>query len=119
MVLGRCANRAGLQTAAALNLGDGENDFRVPDGGWAEAGAPPGRYMTTMRAVLEVVSPDDETWEKFGFYAEHGVLEVLVAHPAERWVQCWQLQNGRDVQVALSAVFDIAMDRLAADVQWP
>ena len=30
------------------------------------------------------MSPDDETYEKFGFYAAHGVDELVVADPATR-----------------------------------
>ncbi|MDQ3680552.1 MAG: Uma2 family endonuclease [Actinomycetota bacterium] len=41
------------------------------------------------RRRREIISPDDETYEKFGFYADHGVEEIIVADPAARSVTIW------------------------------
>lgn len=82
------ARRLELVTSTAFNLGTGRSDYRVPDGGLARE-APHGTYAATALVVLEVVSPDDETYDKFAFYLDRGVREVLVAHPLERWVKCY------------------------------
>ena len=63
-------------STAAFNLGQ-PDDFRVPDGGIHRA-LPTTVYVPTAAAVIEIESPDDETWDKFGFYAERAVDEVLV-----------------------------------------
>jgi Uma2 family endonuclease len=42
-------------------------------------GTPTGTWIETAAIVVEVRSPDDETFEKFGFYFARGVDEVLVA----------------------------------------
>jgi hypothetical protein len=41
-------------------------------------------YLPTAAVVVEIVSPDDETYDKLPFYAAHGVNEVLVSDPDER-----------------------------------
>ena len=68
-----------------------------------------------------MLSPDDETYAKFGFYAGHGVQEILVAHPLERWVECWAwvLPRGAWERVSDSAVFQVSMRTLEADIDWP
>jgi Putative restriction endonuclease len=76
VLLGPVVKRAGLISTAAFNLGQ-PDDFRVPDGGlhWA---LPTTVYVPTAAAVIEIESPDDETWDKLDFYAERGVSEVLI-----------------------------------------
>ncbi len=39
--------------------------------------------LGTADLVVEVRSPDDESYAKLDFYAAKGVREVLVLHPAE------------------------------------
>jgi len=75
--------------------------------------------------VVEVLSPDDETFEKFGFYAAHGVEEILVADPAERTVRLWRLGGAdegttRDyAEVDRSDLLDIRADDLRDQITWP
>lgn len=111
------ARAADLYGTDGFNLGT-KHDYRVPDAGW-HAAIPGGLYLPTAFAVLEVLSPDDETWAKFDFYRAHGVREILVAHPTERWVHCWQLQRAGDRPVSRSEVFGVSMTELAGDVRWP
>lgn len=73
-----------MLASAGSNIGPASRDFRVPDGSFFD-GRPSGLYVTNAVLVIEVLSPDDETWEKFAFYAANGVQEILVAHPQERW----------------------------------
>ena len=87
------AHAAGLHGSTAFNLGDGLTDFRVPDGGY-HRGAPTGTWIPDAAIVVEIVSPDDETYAKFGFYAAHGVEEILVADPTEKRIRCFR-RTGR------------------------
>jgi Uma2 family endonuclease len=60
----------------------------VPNGGYHRS-LPTTTWVPTATVVVEVVSPDRETYEKFSFYAAHGVDEPIVADPAGRTVSCW------------------------------
>jgi Uma2 family endonuclease len=109
------AQRAGLMGTGAFNLGAPE-DFRVPDGGFHRT-RPGSVYVASAPVVVEIVSPDDETFAKFGFYAAHGVLEVLVALPEEREVRCYDPSTG--AQLAVSRVLGMDLQELSAELAWP
>lgn len=112
------ARAAGMVGGGEFNLGE-PDDFRVPDGGWF-ARQPRGTYVATAVVVLEVLSPDDETFAKFDFYAGHGVREVLVGHPSDRWVRCWRLDPGGDHhEEPDSATLAVSMAELQAEIRWP
>ena len=64
-----------LEIGMTFNLGKLGN-FRVPDMG-VHRGHPSGAWLPTAAIVVEVRSPDDETYDKFDFYFENGVEEVL------------------------------------------
>lgn len=112
---------------AEFNVGQ-QGDFRVPDGGWVpedtnlmqpldEAGR---AYLPTATVLLEVLSPKDESYEKFGFYAARGISEVLVAHPTERSVQCWHLHaETAPVEQPFSPALDVHMETLGGMIRWP
>lgn len=72
--------------------------------------------MPTAEIVLEVLSPDDET---FVFYARRGVRKLLVAHPLERWVRCRVLRGGAYVQSERSELLDVDMTAVGDAVRWP
>ncbi len=75
-----------------FNLGDAEQDFRVPDGGLHRPGAA-GVWLSTAALVVEIVSPGDETWDKLPFYATHQVDEILIVNPGERTIH-WLALTG-------------------------
>ena len=83
-ILDPLAAAAQLELSLEFNLGS-STDFRVPDLG-LHRGSPTGTWINTAAIVVEVRSPDDETFEKFAFYFDHGVDEVLVADLVERTV---------------------------------
>ena len=113
------ARAAGLASCGPFNLGTGEQNFRVPDGGWFSR-SPGALYVPTAVMVLEVLSPDDETYDKFDFYAERSVVEILVVHPIERWARCWQnAVTGGYTEVEHSRVMNIAPRELSAQIRWP
>ena len=70
------ALQAGLKTTVEFNLGD-TNNFRVPDIG-IHRQTPHQTWFATAALVCEVRSPDDESWQKFDFYFDAGVEEVVV-----------------------------------------
>jgi Uma2 family endonuclease len=113
------ARAAGLfPTMAEFNLGDAENDFRVPDGGIHRA-RPRGVWHTTAALVVEIVSPGDESWQKLPFYAAHQVDEVLIVDPADHVVHWLALADGEYREVERSGLIDLGPGELAERIDWP
>ncbi|MDQ6727027.1 MAG: Uma2 family endonuclease [Actinomycetota bacterium] len=77
VLLHPCAQAVGLVGTGPFNLGQ-PDDYRVPDRGYHRS-RPTGTWVPTAAVVVEIVSPDDETYAKFDFYARHAVDEILVA----------------------------------------
>jgi len=112
------AKAAGLYATTAFNLGDGPDEFRVPDGGYHRA-IPAGAWIPTAAIVVEILSPDDEAYAKFDFYAAHCVDEIIVAEPLARTVACYaRVGDGYDTR-ARSALLGVASTELAAGITWP
>ncbi|HUP70110.1 MAG TPA: Uma2 family endonuclease [Acidimicrobiales bacterium] len=118
IVLDPYARAAGLAGTDPFNLGEPE-DYRVPDRGY-HRGAPSGVWVATAAIVVEIVSPDDETYEKFDFYARHGVEELLIADPAERTVAFWRRTSDERYELTpASALLGVSADHLTAAIDWP
>lgn len=112
------ARAAGLTGSGPFNLGR-PSDYRVPDRGY-HRGRPAGTWIPTAAIVLEIISPDDETYEKFAFYAAHGVEEVLVADPARRSLVFWRrTPDGRFEETPTSDLLGVAAAELVASIDWP
>lgn len=111
------AKQKGLIGSGAFNLGS-PDDFRVPDRAFHRI-PPSTLYVPTAVVVVEIVSPDDETFNKFDFYARHGVQEILVALPIEREVRCYDLTRSPAPQVPVSAVLAVDLAELSAAIAWP
>lgn len=110
------AQRAGLFVSGAFNLG-GPDDYRVPDRGvhrthWT------GAWVPTAAIVVEIVSPDDETWAKLPFYATHGVDELLIVDPRSR-TATWLGLQGDTYQPIERSLLGMTPDELAAQIDWP
>jgi len=101
-----------------FNLGESEHDFRVPDGGLHRPGAT-GVWLSTAAVVVEILSPDDESWQKLPFYAEHRVDEVLLVDPAERTVTWLALRDGDYEPVERSGLIELGPIELARQIDWP
>jgi hypothetical protein len=69
--------------------------------------------------VIEVLSPDDETFQKFGFYAAHGVDELWVVDPLERTVRMWALREGAYEGAGASGLLGMTAAEVVAGVDWP
>ena len=54
-------------------------------------------------AVLEIRSPDDETYEKFDFWARLGVAEIIVISPGGRAVEVHRLAGDRYLATSMDA----------------
>jgi len=111
------ARAAGLVGSGPFNLGR-PGDFRVPDRGYHRA-RPTGTWVPSAAIVVEIVSPDDETYAKFGFYAAQGVEEIIVADPAERLVRYFLRDGERFVVAPTSALLGVGADDLAGAIDWP
>lgn len=77
-----------------------DDDYKVPDQVyarrefWSERGVEGNASL-----VVEILSPQDETYEKLDWYAGVGVGEVLVIDPATRRVELFANQDGAMVLV--------------------
>lgn len=118
-LLGRLAREAGLDPRLGIfNLGE-ESDYRVPDGGLLRPGSDT-VYLPTAALVVEIVSPDDETWQKLDFYAVHRVDELLIVDPQERRVHWLALQPSGGYQpIEQSALIALGAAQLAEQIDWP
>jgi len=113
------ARDAGLLPAMSeFNLGESEHDFRVPDGGLHRPGAA-GVWLATAAVVVEILSPDDESWQKLPFFAEHHVDEVLLVDPAEHTVTWLALRDGEYQPAQRSRLIELGPTELAEKLDWP
>ncbi len=113
------AERAGLHACGQFNLGESEHDFRVPDGGLHRV-PPLVTWYSTAALVLEIISPNDETWEKLPFYAAHDVDEVLIVDPQEHAVHWLGLTDGNEYHpIEQSNLIDLGVGELANRIAWP
>lgn len=119
VVLDGPARAAGLLPMISIfNLGE-PDDYRVPDGGLFRPG-PDDVYLATAALVVEIISPDDKTWEKLGFYAAHQVDELLIVEPRERRVDWLALQaDGEYRPIERSALIALGPAELAERIDWP
>jgi Uma2 family endonuclease len=113
------ARDAGFElTMHEFNLGESERDFRVPDGGLHRPGGDE-MWHSTAAMVIEIVSPEDETWQKLPFYAAHEVDELLIVDPAERSVHWLALSDGQYGEVERSGLIELGPAELATSIEWP
>lgn len=117
ILLDEFAQRAGLIASGPFNLGR-LGDFRVPDGGYHRT-APPGVWVDTAAIVVEIVSPDDETYAKFDFYAGRGVDEIIVADPATKLLRCFLGTGAIYEQSEKSDLLGVEASYLTAETDWP
>lgn len=111
------ARAATLVGTSAFNLGD-PDDYRVPDRAFHRA-LPAAVWVATAAIVVEVVSPDDETWEKFDFYAQHHVEEICTADPTTRQLRWFVLDGGAYRGVDASPLLGVAVVDLDRQIDWP
>lgn len=97
--LGRVFVQAGLYDPENL-----DGNYRVPDLMFVAAGhtavLQPRGVVGAADAVIEVRSPDDETYEKFPLFARLGVLEIVVIDRATRRPEVYRLGGKQYLAVA-------------------
>jgi Uma2 family endonuclease len=111
------ARAAGLVVSADFNLGS-EDDYRVPDLG-VHRMRPRGTWIASAAVAVEIVSPQDETWEKLPFYAARGVEELLIVDPANRSVSWLALRDGDYRPADRGQALDLTAEELARRIDWP
>jgi hypothetical protein len=111
------AQAAGLISSGPFNLCQ-QDDFRVPDRGLHREMVD-ATYLDTAAAVIEVLSPDDETYEKLPFYAAHGVDEIFIVEPDARQVRIFALLAGAYTETERSALLGVDGTTLGGAIQWP
>lgn len=118
VLLAPLATAAGLTASGQFNLG-AEADYRVPDGGLHRQ-RPQGVWQPTAALAIEIISPDDETWDKLPFYANHHVNELLIVDPDKRTIHWLALDEPGDYQpIDHSQLIDLNSTQLAKLIDWP
>jgi Uma2 family endonuclease len=119
VILDAPARLAKLEAAMGeFNLGSPE-DYRVPDGGLLDP-ATSGIWLASVPLVVEILSPDDESWAKLAFYASHHVDEVLLLDPDARQVHWLGLTAaGRYEPIEHSCLIDLGATELTQRIDWP
>ena len=111
------ARAVGLGGTGPFNLGESD-DFRVPDRGLHRR-PPNAVWIPTAAVVIEIESPDDETWDKLDFYASHGVDELLIVSAQTRSLTWLALADGQYQQVEESRLLGPESRTLGARIEWP
>jgi Uma2 family endonuclease len=111
------AHAKGLVVSSEFNLG-AKDDYRVPDLGVHREPQLKARVPTAAIAV-EILSPEDDTWKKLPFYAQHEVDELLIVDPSDRSVTWFALREGEYRQVDRSEILDLGATALAEGIDWP
>lgn len=111
------ARAGGLWPSGPLNIGQ-PDDYRVPDRAYLRD-RDMGTFVPTAAVVVEIVSPDDKTYDKFGFYAARGVDEILVVDPAARSVQWYGRREATMEPTDGSTLLGITGQQLHAALDWP
>jgi len=117
-LLAPVGDAAGLTVSLDFNVGDSRDDFRIPDGGLHRS-PPRGVWITTAALVLEILSPEDDAWEKLPFYAAHHVDEILIVDPETRKVHWLALADGRYEPIERSSLIELGPAELEQRIDWP
>jgi len=103
LILGPLAKARGLvpfYDATGLFRPGVDDDWRAPDSAFARPEVLSRRGIEGAASlVVEILSPDDETYRKLGWYASVGVGEVLVIDPETRGVELFANRDDRMVPV--------------------
>ena len=103
-----CERSARGRLAPGINVfsdASSSQDYRIPDLTFVAAErqhviAPDGIRGGGPDAVIEIRSPEDETYDKFPFFARLGVREVIVVHRDTKEVEIYHLVGPQYVAVS-------------------
>ncbi len=107
---------AGLRPGGSVNLG-GPDDFRVPDLGYHRTTAR-SLSMPTAAIVVEILSPDDETYAKLPFYAARGVEEVWIVDAVARTIEIRELTDDGWTHSDRRGLLEITAAEVTAQLDW-
>jgi Uma2 family endonuclease len=89
------ADRLGLMTrAGTTGLFGSEKNYRLPDVTLAREDQESERGLESAELVVEVLSPYDESRDKFPFFAQLGIREVWLVDPNSRAFELYVLTRG-------------------------
>lgn len=111
------ARAAGLYGSGPVNVGSPGN-YRVPDRVYLRT-RETALWNPTAAIVVEILSPNDESRQKFGFYFAAGVEEMLLVDPLARTVEWFVRGADAFVPVQGSALLDVTAAALAGEIEWP
>jgi len=111
------AEANGLYLTGEFNLGK-PTDYRVPDFG-IHRDETTDVYVASAVVVGEVISPNDETWAKFDFYAQSGVSEIVVADPLRKKIQAFSLGENGYTEGSGIACCKVTVSELHSRMTWP
>jgi Uma2 family endonuclease len=119
VILDPLAKGAGLEAVVGgVNVGE-KGNYVIPDASLHRPGAG-GTYVPTAALAIEILSPDDDTWEKLPFYARRGVEELAIVDPRECRVTWLELgADGEYREVERSRVIELTAAELADRLDWP
>jgi Uma2 family endonuclease len=106
-----------LWPSGPVNIGEPAN-YRVPARAYFSR-RDLRTFEPTAVLVVEIVSPDDETYAKFGFYFDRDVAELLIVDPERRIVEWYARGTDAFVRVDASAVLELTEAQLTAEIDWP
>lgn len=119
-LLGPLADEAGLELTGQVGIGSDERDYRAPDLALHRPADVEPQWHHTAALVVEIVSPNDKTWDKLDFYAARNVDELLIVDPHERRTRWLGLARGRAYRpVDRSALLELGPRELAERIEWP
>lgn len=107
-----------LAITGGIGIGADEHDYRVPDLTLLRPGYEP-QWNDTAALVVEIVSPQDKSWDKLPFYAAHRVDEVVIVDRAKRSVDWLALAGDRYEPTTSSGLIEFGPEQLAEQLDWP
>ena len=107
-----------LVVSGPVNIGLASRTTGSPTGLSCVTGAT-SWWVPTAAMVVEVRSPSDETYEKFGFYHARDVAEILVADLAERELRLFAHAAEAYERIDTSVVLGVDLARIAEAITWP
>jgi Uma2 family endonuclease len=116
-ILAAAAAQRKLRGLLEFNIG-GPDDYRVPDLGLVRLDQELAVWNPTAAVVVEVVSPGDESWLKFDFYAAHDVDEVVIVDGETNTVHWFALGDRTYERVDRSELLDLAVAEVEEAIDW-
>jgi Uma2 family endonuclease len=111
------ARHLGLWPSSPANIGEPQN-YRVPDRIYFRDRALE-LFNPTAAIAVEIVSPGDESYAKFGFYFARGVEEMLIVDPLRRSVEWYGRGAEGFERTGRSELLELTETALAAEIDWP